>query len=148
MKCPRDGTILESIDYESGIYADYCSTCDGIWLDKSKLEKIEEIDKNDYTEELSRMPDLLAGTFDAARQKLDYDIPCPKCGVETEKTEYAYCSQIIINKCPDCGGIWLDKYELKAIEIFFERLHMESRKISIGFLRSLLKSEEGGINKK
>ena len=80
--------------------------------------------------------------------KMDQDPFCPKCGLQTESTEYAYCSQVVINRCPDCGGVWLDKGELKAIEIFFERLQMESRNIRAGFLRSLLKSEEGGINKK
>jgi Zn-finger nucleic acid-binding protein len=131
MKCPRDETILEPLDYEAGIYVDGCPACGGMWLGKGKLEKIEEITEHDYTENLSKMPDLLGGAFEVARQKMDQDPFCPKCGVQTESTEYAYCSQVVINRCPDCGG-----------------LQMESRNIRAGFLLSLLKSEEGGINKK
>jgi Zn-finger nucleic acid-binding protein len=35
--------------------------------------------------------------------------------------EYAYCSQIIIDVCPEGCGVWLDEGEIQELEKFFER---------------------------
>lgn len=41
-----------------------------------------------------------------------------------------------------CGndrvGIWLDKGEIEALEVFFERSQIDTRDIREGFLRSLV----------
>ncbi len=41
MNCPRDKTILKTIDRE-GVSIDYCPTCKGVWLERGELEKIIE----------------------------------------------------------------------------------------------------------
>jgi Zn-finger nucleic acid-binding protein len=37
-----------------------------------------------------------------------------------------YGTQIVIDKCPKCFGVWLNKGELKALEVFFDRNLEES----------------------
>lgn len=110
-----------------------------MWLDEGELEEIEEIVGHDYTSELSRIPDFIGNAFEMARQLNSRDISCPACGSPTESTEYAYCSQVVINRCPKCGGVWLDKGELEAIEVFYERSRKESRKLRLSFLKGLLR---------
>ncbi|MGQ9731531.1 MAG: TFIIB-type zinc ribbon-containing protein [Candidatus Zipacnadales bacterium] len=40
---------------------------------------------------------------------------CPACAKEIERYEYAYCSKIMLDLCPDCDGIWVDDGELERI---------------------------------
>ncbi|MHC4659622.1 MAG: TFIIB-type zinc ribbon-containing protein [Planctomycetota bacterium] len=138
MKCPRDGSVLETRIYEADIEVDACPSCEGMWLDSGELEKIEEVEEHDYSQELRRIPDYIGKAYEMARQKTAPDIGCPKCGSEMASREYAYCSQVIIDVCPKCTGIWLDKGEIQALETFFERSRMEARGIRKGFWKSLV----------
>ncbi len=137
MNCPRDREELQPSTYEGHITVHTCPGCGGIWLDKGELEEIEEIVGHDYTSELSRIPDFIGNAFEMARQLNSRDISCPACGTLTESAEYAYCSQVVIDRCPKCGGIWLDKKELEAIEVFYEKSRKESRKLRLSFLKGL-----------
>ncbi len=139
MRCPCDNAALESQVYEGDVKVDVCPSCQGMWLDKGELEQIEEIQERDYSEELKRLPDLIGSAYEMARQKMLPVICCPKCGAEMSNHEYAYCSQIMIDVCPKCEGIWLNKGEIEALEIFFERSKMDTKEIRRGFWGSLSK---------
>ena len=139
MKCPVDENVLETQIYESDIEVDVCPSCNGMWLDKGELEKIEEVREHDYTEELKRMPDYVGRAYEMARQKGRAELCCPKCGDEMEKREYCYCSQIIIDVCIHGHGIWLDNGEIRALEIFFERSQGPACSIRKSFWVSLKK---------
>jgi Zn-finger nucleic acid-binding protein len=137
MKCPRDESVLETRIYEADIEVDACPSCGAMWLDSGELEKIEEVREHDYLEELKRIADYIGNAYEMARQQARPDICCPKCGSEMASREYAYCSQVMIDVCPKCAGIWLDKGEIQALEIFFERSRMETKGIRRGFWKSL-----------
>ncbi|NIM06172.1 MAG: hypothetical protein GTN65_11300 [Armatimonadetes bacterium] len=136
MECPRDGGKLFPQAYEGDVFVDACPKCKGVFLDRGELQKIEAEHKHDYSEMMSRMPDLVAPAYERARQRAEPEPFCPKCGAEMETREYAYCSQVMINKCVKCGGIWLDRGEVEALEIFYEREREGARR---GFLGSLLR---------
>jgi hypothetical protein len=137
MRCPKDGSELLERRYEADIFVDLCPSCGGIWLDESKLEAVEYARQRDYSEELDQPPDLGYNAFELARSRADAPLYCPTCSLEMERREYARCSQVLIDVCPHCGGIWLDKGELAAIEIFFEREEKEAREVHQGFFASL-----------
>lgn len=139
MKCPVDRSNLSPQIYEDAVQADVCPSCKGVWLDRGELEKVEETVEHDYSEELSRIPDIVGRAFEAARQKSRGEMACPRCGVGMESREYAYCSQIMINKCPRCGGIWLDRGEIEALEIFYERSRKERGRLRMSFLKGLFR---------
>ncbi len=138
MKCPRDQIELQSQTYEADIEVGACPSCGGMWLERGELEAIEETKEHDYSEELARMPDLGYNAYELAMQKTGRTILCPKCGDEMESREYARCSQVMIDVCPVCHGIWLDKGEIEALEIFFERSRLEARDMRRGFFASLV----------
>jgi Zn-finger nucleic acid-binding protein len=135
MDCPRDGSKLFPQAYEGDVFVDACPKCKGMFLDRGELKKIESAHERDYKEMMSRMPDLVAQAYERARQRAEREPNCPKCGSEMEIREYAYCSQVMINKCIKCAGIWLDQGEVEALEIFYEREREGARR---GFLGSLL----------
>lgn len=137
MKCPRDNTELVRRRYENSVEAELCPRCRGIWLDPGELERIEEVHERDYTKELARMVDLGYNAYELTKQKLLPPIRCPKCGAEMESREYARCSQVMIDACPHGHGVWLDRGELEAIDLFFERSRLETGKLRRGFLSGL-----------
>lgn len=93
--------------------------CFGVWLDKGELEQIQETIEYDYS--ASALPDDIAAAYAAAKVKQEDTYKCPICGEELIKKEYAFCSQIYIDTCPNDHGMWLHKGELAQLEIFFER---------------------------
>lgn len=141
MQCPRDGTTLTSEKYEGDVVIDRCSSCGGIWLDSGELKTIQETMEHDYSEELKRI-NIVARAFEMARQKARPEIQCPKCQAALNPKEYCYCSQILIDRCANCGGVWLDAGELQALEQFFEEAAAEEKeeqeaKLHHGFFASL-----------
>lgn len=37
---------------------------------------------------------------------------CPSCGSAMRQTNYAYNSNVYIDRCDPCGRVWLDRHEL------------------------------------
>ncbi len=138
MKCPKDKNLLINRIYEAEIEIDECPECQGIWLDAGELEKIQETIENDYSDELKRIPDDISGAFRMAQTQQEGIRECPKCSKPLNKKEYGYCSQIAIDVCASCQGVWLDKKEIKELEIFFERSREETKGIRKGFFGSLI----------
>ena len=142
MKCPVDGEPLTSARYEAEIQVDECAKCRGIWLDAGELHRIESTKERDYSEELKRIPDHVARAYEMARQKAQKERTCPSCGRELETKEYGYCSRITVDSCPGCHGLWLDRGELSALEVFFEGAREGAKaldkSLARGFFGSLL----------
>jgi len=137
MKCPKDATPLESSRYEADVKVDACPRCHGIWLDAGELERIEESHEREHSAVLARMPTLGFDAVALAAAKAEHELACPKCGKRLARREYGYCSQVLIDICPRCAGIWLDHRELGALEVFFERARAEAADIDKSFLASL-----------
>lgn len=137
MRCPRDKGQLDGCFYEDDIAVDECQECHGIWLDAGELEKVQESMEHDHSGELKNIPDFAIRAYRMAKAKRESELECPICGRPMDKNEYGYCSQIIIDVCSVCQGIWLDKGELEALEVFFERARAETREIRRGFFGSL-----------
>ena len=103
-----------------------CPACSGMWLDKGELEAIQEARENDYRKALSNLPDSVSRSIDEVAQLESTPIACAKCRAEMDTREYAYCSQIVIDTCPEGCGIWLDAGEIQALEKFFEQSQAEA----------------------
>jgi len=144
MRCPHDGSKLEPETYEADIEVDICGECRGMWLDQGELERIQATVERDYSAELGQVPDKTRRAYQAARQMGGKDLSCPKCEGAMSKVEHGYCSQIVVDVCPSCRGIWLDQGELQALEVFFERFQSvgDARKGFWGKLKELFTHEQ------
>ncbi|HVU02902.1 MAG TPA: zf-TFIIB domain-containing protein [Polyangiaceae bacterium] len=127
MKCPRDGSVLETKTYEAKIEVDVCPSCGGMWLDHGELEAIQEAKEHDYRKSLEEVADTVSRSINQVVQETTAPIACVKCGTRMDTREYAYCSQIVIDTCPEGHGMWLDAGEIQALEKFFERSQAEAR---------------------
>jgi Zn-finger nucleic acid-binding protein len=112
---------LQGQTYEGDVQVDLCASCGGLWLDRGELEAIQQTVEHDCSDTLNEIGGA-AGAYELARQKALPGIACPRCRRPLVAREYGYCSQILIDACPDCEGVWLDGGEMQALEQFFERL--------------------------
>jgi len=142
MKCPVDNTTLIEQEYERTIKVDGCESCGGLWLEQWELKAIQANKGKNYQQELQQWPNLVEKSYLQALEKQRPLLDCPKCSeegnkIKMDRREHGYCSQIMIDICHDCQGIWLDKGEIEALEIFFQRSHMNDEEIKTGFFQSL-----------
>jgi hypothetical protein len=47
------------------------------------------------------------------RQRTLHHMKCPKCGMDLEEITF---DGVVVDKCFQCGGFWLDEGELEAIQ--------------------------------
>ena len=47
------------------------------------------------------------------QERMSHHMRCPKCGGQLVELEYHHMK---IDRCEDCGGIWLDKGEMEMLE--------------------------------
>jgi hypothetical protein len=55
------------------------------------------------------------------------------------RREHGLCSQVFVDVCPSCEGIWLDHGELEALEVFFEQAREDARELRLSFWGNLLR---------
>jgi Zn-finger nucleic acid-binding protein len=106
MDCPVCKNAMITLELEE-VEIDYCTSCDGIWLDTGELE-------------------LLLGEPEKARHLLDSfkvdsnctEKPrkCPICDKKMEKIIVGSSEPVLlIDKCRRSDGLWFDKGELNDI---------------------------------
>ncbi len=111
MNCPRCKTQLsvETInDIRISFDIDTCPNCGGTWFDKGELEKIDKVIEP-ILFEIRKIP--------GKSEQLEV-LNCPSCDhhPQLEKAEHPRDKKVIIDYCPSCKGIWLDRGELEAIQ--------------------------------
>ncbi|MDD5116643.1 MAG: rhomboid family intramembrane serine protease [Candidatus Omnitrophica bacterium] len=111
MNCPVCNSPLKNIQYE-GQSVDLCVNCEGIWLDEGELQQIvrnllsgNKVDYQSVEEAYRNKP------ITYSRQKMPVRI-CPKCNVRMSVFNYYADSNVFLDRCASCGGIWLDKSEI------------------------------------
>lgn len=120
MKCPRCKSPLKTIDLGEygGEYAavviDSCPECDGVWYDQGKLDARDESVWTNV-EELAFEHRLTGG-----RRAL-----CPKCQTLLVPVSPKGARKIVIDRCPECLGFWLDPGELEMLQDHAARLDSE-----------------------
>lgn len=101
MDCPKCKVELQPT-MAKGVGIDYCPKCKGLWLEKNELKRLDKAFKS-----------KIKAPFDAPASIRN----CPEC------QEYGYMvtfnfpeTDIPIDMCKQCDGIWLDVGEFKAIK--------------------------------
>ncbi|MBU6411361.1 MAG: zf-TFIIB domain-containing protein [Verrucomicrobiota bacterium] len=116
MKCPRCNTVLEPAEYD-GQKIEACPGCQGEWLHAGELQKIVEHHDAVFTaKEIASLDAVNKEIFTAEKDDHD-ELNCPCCeNVPMEHFNYGDTSGIILHKCGECGGVWMDKDQLEKIE--------------------------------
>ena len=116
MKCPRCAATLQPVEYD-GQTVEVCPDCKGEWLHAGELQKIVEHHNEVFTpKEIASLDAVNKEIFTAEKDDCD-ELNCPVCGnVRMEHFNYGDTSGIILHKCTECGGIWMDHVQLQKVE--------------------------------
>lgn len=101
MLCPKcNGKKLKEIRTLHDVRIDCCKACRGIWFDHGELEEIFTLAAKELT--LS---------IDSLKQRYK----CPRCSKPLYSFPYPQ-TDVIIDMCSECHGLWLDANELTRIQ--------------------------------
>lgn len=108
MLCPVCKNPMIVLELEQ-IEVDYCTSCEGVWLDTGELELLLETD-----EERNRLINLFKEAADVKEKSYN----CPICGKQMRKSEIGEKGKVVVDKCKKNHGIWFDKGELQKVVKF------------------------------
>lgn len=114
--CPRDQTTLVKSRFMTEVM-DACSQCDGVWLERGEMEKI-----------LGLPDDLFRGQD---RPDPKGAAACPDCHVSMKTVWFSMDERVLIDRCEQCGGVWLDAEELRELVQEVYR-HKERTQVLVG----------------
>jgi len=116
MNCPRCNGTLHAVEYD-GQTVEVCPGCKGEWLHAGELQKLVEHHDEVFTaKELESLDAVNKEIFTAEKDDHD-ELNCPVCkNIRMEHFNYGDTSGIILHKCSECGGIWMDKDQLQKVE--------------------------------
>lgn len=123
MKCPDCQNELKAVDCK-GITIHECPHCKGKWFERDELKRAEN-----STDDTLRWLDFDPFGKDAEKLSMASDGRiCPKCSQKMQSLKYMD-SQVVIDKCPACKGVWLNTGELEKIVRYLEnKVNSESAK--------------------
>lgn len=128
--CPNcKSELLESIIFHN-IEADFCKKCLGLWFEKDELRQAKD----------NADGDLNWLDFNLWKEMKDFAISrdkklCPACRLPLYEVNYGK-SEVSVDLCNVCNGIWLDRGEFKKI---MEYMKTEGNyEILNNFLKNLL----------
>jgi Zn-finger nucleic acid-binding protein len=111
MNCPRCSLPLSEVDLGElgGEYAavviDACPDCGGVWFDKGELDQRDE---SVWTDVEALEFEVVTGDRVAAL--------CPRCSVDLLSIAPSDLPRLVIDRCPECWGFWLDSGELESVQ--------------------------------
>ena len=126
MICPRCEQSLQEKKYER-VTIDKCGKCQGVWLDDGEIAAIIEIEEEKFSPETVR--EVIAHAFAGVPPAVAAEAPqarCPKCAKVMRLLNYAYNSGVVIDRCIDSHGIWLDSGEVEKIQAYQEQWKREA----------------------
>jgi len=109
--CPECQIHLEPMEFH-GVMLDECSGCGGVWFDDGELKKCQA----GGTSSLIELEDQIAPAVLWHHQ--DHTRICPSCNIRLTTYKYLYTSEILLDECTGCYGVWVQDGELKKMAEF------------------------------
>jgi Zn-finger nucleic acid-binding protein len=108
-KCPVDGTTLDLYSIFSMKF-EGCPKCQGMWLAKDELRKLKNKTLEGQLHWLNDEIDNIEKTAAVPTESA-----CPKADGGKLLSVFFGKSSIVVDWCPKCHGIWLDRAEFDSI---------------------------------
>jgi rhomboid family protein len=118
MICPTCGAGLKRFKYR-GLVVDTCCGCQGIWFDPGEMMEYIEFLLDDDADIPEAKIDLGSEVI-TEREISESTRTCPHCNATMQKLNYAYDSNIILDKCSICEGLWADGPEIEKLATYIK----------------------------
>ncbi|TVQ30702.1 MAG: hypothetical protein EA376_12310 [Phycisphaeraceae bacterium] len=125
MKCPECSNPLRRMRYE-GVEIHTCDGCGGEFIGQRELVHIVRTREARFDAQLQHKLADRKPLFGVPIEKTERELTCPTCEVNMNVVNYGGDTGVFIDKCVDCGGVWLDNEELEKIQILVERWQDEA----------------------
>jgi Zn-finger nucleic acid-binding protein len=103
MKCPKcDNKYLLNVLGQ----LDFCPECRGTWFDKGETAKYFSFEQD--------IPNL-AWSLNTAKSN---SLACPRCEDELQEIQYTEKSDLLLDRCKKCEGLWFDSLEVDKLMLF------------------------------
>jgi len=109
MRCPVCQTTLRPAQ-SGNLEIDVCPRCGGSFFDRGEFKEV--LNQLLTSTEVAEAPLELKHGPTATRQRAEQFRSCPHCGKPMAKFNYCYDSNIILDRCEQCAGIWADRGEV------------------------------------
>lgn len=134
MKCPACSRPLRPQTLERGLRAQHCFACGGNWISVKAYRSwwlhhqvnLPEKAAIELVQELPAEP--------------PYPLHCPECDYLMSRARVGHGIQFTLDRCRNCGGIWLDGREWEALRR--RNLHDDLHLIFSAEWQSELSAEE------
>jgi Zn-finger nucleic acid-binding protein len=109
--CSECKAVMIALEFEQ-VEIDYCPACGAVWLDSGELEILFEnaVDKRSLLDSIK----LLSGNKEKR-------LKCPICRKKMTKAAIGDSGDLIIDKCIDGHGFWLNKGELESVLLLADK---------------------------
>ncbi len=105
MYCPSCKHPMIVLEFEE-IETDYCTNCEGIWLDDGELQLL--------LEDSSAKKELF-NSFSKTKVGKEKKRKCPICNKKMDKTLVSDDKDIVLDECKYGHGLWFDKGEILEV---------------------------------
>lgn len=92
-----------------GVLVDVCPTTGGIWLDSGELGRLQRAGD----EALQQVDDQVTPAVETAKALTTRK--CPVCRIPLYQYRYLQTTEVILDGCEQCGGVFVDDGELGAM---------------------------------
>jgi Zn-finger nucleic acid-binding protein len=110
---------MRTVEYE-GVQVEACDACGGHFLDADELGMIVRRREEQFSPEACQAIAEAGPIEGVPMPELEREVECPACSGAMMPFNYSNDSGIILDRCPDCGGYWLDAKELEKAQMAVE----------------------------
>ena len=114
--CPECRIPLESLMFRD-IELDGCQQCGGIWFDDGELKKVQKSSDQLVLQFLESR--VKASSVVVPDNSGNWKI-CPNCNERLTPYIYQYTSNIELDECDECFGVWVQDGELAKISEYVD----------------------------
>ena len=140
----------------NGVQIDYCENgCKGVWFDDGELKKIKEQHTDDVVLSKIKGPCQIKTKEIQLNEKVKI---CPRCKIELTRYNWDICSNIYLDTCTECSGVWVDYGELSCMEKYIreystnkivnkEELEQKLQEIKETTIKKMEQDKDDTVNK-
>ena len=118
----RRTEALQTIKHAAGVEIEQCSGCGGVFLDAGELRTIQSAASKTKSNILP--PSHIQRVYARGREHAEHGdnpptLTCPACNGEMASRDWGFGTEVTIDTCLECFGVWLDYTELETLEGVF-----------------------------
>ena len=101
------------------ITIDICDTCKGAWFDAGELKALiaAELQERD---DIPDAPVTKPGAVITPDNITENKRICPRCDAPMHKVNYGYDSNVVVDHCTACDGVWTDTGEVYKLAVYMK----------------------------